>query len=582
MSNNVRNQEEYRTFDSLIAHIKEIPIESVLDPLGIKLQKIGNNFQGNCPAGHHSENGICFHVNTKENLFYCFNCEIGGDIISLVEETKKLSFKDSLAWIVDQYNIKHSLNLFSVKNDQLSDEEKLKLKRLITNSIYFDSAFEWMHELLFHEEGKEVLNYLVNERKYDLEALKKSDFCYFPKVGDIKTYLRSQFPDKIELINHIPLNGYFKDNFRLAFPYRDGRGRITGFLKRATQPKGITLNVKGKVHENVRWDSTFGTQKKDLFNLYGAKSEKTILIVEGYPDAIYFKALGMKNITAVGQGRLSKHHLESLKNSKVENVIISFDNDKVGPKNTRDAVKLIFLNSDITSYVLDPALLSPHKDPDEYVKANGMDALQLLLKKIEKGLVWYAKQLINDCDMDDELSKDNIRKELIDYAARTKDEIISTEIAGLIMLHFKIEKSLLNKLIKAQQDKLRLESYEKSKEGVEENRFLPFIEKSTSTYSYYDSKEDEVYLGVSKDALYNILLSGNQIMPEVLPVLKADFYVMMNERYDLNAEIFNFFIPTKYMLLEKNSVEIIPEVMFPTIDKLLTNLIPNPEERRDL
>ncbi len=86
---------------------------------------------------------------------------------------------------------------------------------------------------------------------------------------------------------------------------------ITGFLKRSTKPKGSAItSFDKKEHNNVRWDSTPGLKKNDLFGLDKvAIGEQTLIIVEGYPDAIYLQALGLKNIVAIGQGVLSKKHL---------------------------------------------------------------------------------------------------------------------------------------------------------------------------------------------------------------------------------------------------------------------------------
>ena len=68
--------------------------------------------------------------------------------------------------------------------------------------------------------------------------------------------------------------------------------------------------------------------------------------------AAYLYYAGINNITAVGQGRLSKTHLEGLELNNVKNVIISFDNDDAGPVNTEGAVKLILEETDITPFVL--------------------------------------------------------------------------------------------------------------------------------------------------------------------------------------------------------------------------------------
>ena len=574
MLNKIGINTQYKTLSDLTSYIKQIPINSVVERLGLQLEMTGSNLQGNCPTGHPSKNGRCFTVNTKNNFFFCFSCNIGGSNIDLVMDVKQLSFSETIEWFTKEFGITHSIQLKHNHADNLTEEEKKELGLVIARAAFYEPAFEWMHKLLFEEEGKEALDYLVNERKYDLEILRKSDFCYFPEVSRIREYLRQQFPDGAEMINGLSFNGSNGDNFRVAFPYRDLDGNITGFVKRATSPKGISINGK----ESVRWDSSKGVSKKDLFNLYNTKKEETLLIVEGYPDALYFSAMGMKNIVAVGQGRLSESHLSGLQNTNVKNVIISFDNDEVGPKNSRDAVNLILNGNKINPFVLDPKCLDPHKDPDEFVKANGLDSFQSLMNKCESGIICLAKQIISECNMESYLSKQTAVEKLLELFTFKISEIDKSALADLMCKELKIEKAVLNKMIKSHNEKMRIESYKKIKNSAEEKRFLPFIEKATSTYAYYDSKEDDVYLGISKEILENILLSAEQTLPDVLPVLKADFYVMMNERYDLEKEKFNFFVPTQYMLLEKNDKEIKTEY-FSSIERLLINLIPNAEER---
>ena len=82
---------------------------------------------------------------------------------------------------------------------------------------------------------------------------------------------------------------------------------------------------------------------------------------------------------------------------------------------------------------------------------------------------------------------------------------------------------------------------------------MPFIERSTSSNSYFDRLQDKVYLDVPSEILENILISSQQTLPEVLPILKVDFVVKMNERYDMKKEIFNLFKPSEYMLFKSLS-----------------------------
>ncbi len=88
--------------------------------------------------------------------------------------------------------------------------------------------------------------------------------------------------------------------------------------------------------------------------------------MEGYPDAIYLRPFGIENIVATGQGKLGVKHLDALRKRKIKNLIISFDNDQVGPENTEEAVKMLLEKTRITPYVIDPEEYGKHKDPDEY------------------------------------------------------------------------------------------------------------------------------------------------------------------------------------------------------------------------
>ena len=458
-----------------------------------------------------------------------------------------------------------------------------------------------MHGLLFTEEAKDVLDYLVNERKYELEILKNAEFCYFPLASKIKKYLLEKHTDRSDDINNLPLFGSTGDSYRLALPYRNVYGKITGFIKRAT-PNAVVYktNKEGKPEE-VRYDSTSDLQKDDLFNMCKCKDQKTIIIFEGYPDATYFYAAGMKNATAVGQGRLSQKHLEGLRATKVKNVVISFDNDKPNPKNESDnsdvdeeeklapgldntisAVKLILHESEITPFVLDPKLLEPKKDPDEYFRANGLKATQDLYKKVKKGIIWLAEQLLEKYDKDDSLSKQTTRDELLYLTTLSSDAEDIAELKIIIVDELGLEKSLVNEFIKEKKAKARIEKYKKIKSAKlnGDKRYFPFIEKSTSSYSYLDTKEGEIYLSIQKEILENILLSGEQTSPDVFPVLKADFDVNVNERIDFEKEKINLFIPTSYMLLNKTTQTFHPRYDFPHTYKLLMNLIPNYRERK--
>jgi DNA primase catalytic core len=60
----------------------------------------GREFVGLCPL--HPETRPSFYVNAHKNLFYCHGCGQGGDLIRFVELSRHLSFRQSLAYLLQQ------------------------------------------------------------------------------------------------------------------------------------------------------------------------------------------------------------------------------------------------------------------------------------------------------------------------------------------------------------------------------------------------------------------------------------------------------------------------------------------------
>jgi len=230
---------------------------------GLGLTATGNSRQGDCPTGHTSEGGRCFNINTDKNYFNCFHCGASGDVIDLVELVNGCSFTEALQWFKENYNLDFTVHEPTIKNEPGEDNDYYNRQFLMEEIVKIG-------KVLLHndKQGELALKYLVENRGYNSELLKQTEWFYLPQVNLIKEKLLTDYPNLTKHINELKLVGYFGDRFKLAFPYRDCKGRITGFLKRAIEAKGITVTTTdGKVHNNVRWDSTPGTKKEDLFAL---------------------------------------------------------------------------------------------------------------------------------------------------------------------------------------------------------------------------------------------------------------------------------------------------------------------------
>ena len=191
--------------DALREKVNEIPAEQIANKFGLLHTVNGKSPQGDCPTGHSSSGGKCFSINTTDNHWKCFQCEKGGDNIELIKIFKKIDYIEALKWAAKEFHIQHSVDFNNPYSNNISDEELEKIRLFNSRAELFETAYDWMHELLFTDEAKEVRDYLVNDRKYEVEILKKSEFCYFPPGNDIKDYLLKKHPDKEADINDLPL-----------------------------------------------------------------------------------------------------------------------------------------------------------------------------------------------------------------------------------------------------------------------------------------------------------------------------------------------------------------------------------------
>ena len=380
-----------------------ISVEEVVKHLGLGLGKNGRHLQGNCPAGHASQGGASFCVNTAANYFHCFHCGMAGDVVDLVELVLGLEYEEALRWLAEKFQAD-----FPNRPGGNRPGAEADMRAYYQRASLYDLVFEYGQKLLFEEEGKNALEYLVYERGYAPEKLKQTDWMYFPPDLRIRDQLRKARPEAAEQIKVLKLQGPFEDNFRLAFPYRNRRGAVTGFLKRATSPQGMHVTTHdGKKHEAVRWDSTEGTDRKDLFNLHACKGEKSLILVEGYPDALYLPTQGIKGVAAKGKDLLCKTHVEGLKAHGVEMVTLCFDNgppdergEIAGVRKTEKALDLL-RGTGIHAFVVDPSCLAPCKDPDQWVKERGIESFKKLLASRVYGSVWRWNRAKSACDLSD-------------------------------------------------------------------------------------------------------------------------------------------------------------------------------------
>lgn len=138
--------------------VKEIPIDKVVLDFGVELKQVSEDeMEALCPF--HDESHPSFRVNTERNVFHCFGCNKGGDVITFVEEFKGIGFKEAVSYLMRKYNIKYSFpNLEKIRKEENYRKEILVLYERVQKVL--DDI--WYNEWFFVKPFYEVL------KKYDL------------------------------------------------------------------------------------------------------------------------------------------------------------------------------------------------------------------------------------------------------------------------------------------------------------------------------------------------------------------------------------------------------------------------------
>ena len=392
----------------------------------IKIQPSGQNYKALCPF--HVEKTPSFHISTAKQVYKCFGCGEGGDVINFVMKMENLDFMDAVRLLANRCGIDINFNI---------DEEtkqKIELSKKYQD-IHTEAARFYFANLV--KSKNRGYDYLRN-RGLDDKTIKRFGLGYSQDAwSSLMDYLIDEKGYSIEELLECGLIGkstktdkyYDKFRNRVMFPIFDYRGNVIGF-------GGRVLDDSLPKYLNSP-DTLIFNKRHNLYGLNFARknlSSRTVILVEGYMDLISLYQYGIKIAVAtlgtaltIQQARLIKRY--------ADNVIISYDSDGPGTKASLRAIDIL-VEAGLSVKVLD---LKDAKDPDEYVRKYGTDEYRNAMKDAVPRIKFKIDNLKSTFD----LSKDqdnikfaqeavNIIKQLkspveIDYYIKYLSEIVQLD-----------------------------------------------------------------------------------------------------------------------------------------------------------
>ena len=347
-----------------------------------------------CPF--HDDKNPSLSINTEKSVYKCWSCGATGDYITFVIEKGLAANEDgqnnyvkALYYLAKINNIELEYD-DAVYNKRYNETQTLKRNLFEINAI---ATTYYQQQLKL----KKPLQYL-EKRGISQEAATKFSLGYAPNAWTtLLDYLKikhTSLDDNLirqsGLFIYNDKNNTYYDRFRdrLIFPIKNTHGQVIGFggrtlssedsRKYINSPKTPLFN-KGEVLYNL------GEAKTHI------KKSNSVIIVEGYMDAISLSMNGYENVVATMGTAVNTESLKKL-SSITEDICLNLDSDDAGVSAIDKLLPAVARLKDTETKIVQ--LPSPIKDADEFFKSYPSEKYQAILDEAPKWLIWKTKNII--------------------------------------------------------------------------------------------------------------------------------------------------------------------------------------------
>ncbi len=372
----------------------------IVDVIGgyVKIQKKGSSYFGLCPF--HNEKSPSFSVSGQKQIYYCFGCGAGGNVISFIMNYENFTFPEAVKLLAERAGVTLPEIEYTQENRARQDKRN---KLLEINK----EAARYFYYQLRSERGRQGYQYFAG-RQLSEETMKKFGLGYALKTpNDLTLYLQKKgFSD--ELLVEAGISAFderygLHDKFwnRVMFPIWDVNNKVIGFGGRVMgdgTPKYLNSP------ETMVFDKS-----RNLYGLNFARTSRAgnFILCEGYMDVIAMHQAGFTQAIASlgtaftsGQANLIRRY--------VDEVLLSYDSDGAGVKAALRALEIL-KEAGLTGKIIN---LDPYKDPDEFMKHMGREAFEERIKKAENSFMFEIRMLKREYNLEDPEDKTKFHKEI--------------------------------------------------------------------------------------------------------------------------------------------------------------------------
>ena len=379
----------------------------------VPLKKSGANYFGVCPF--HNEKTPSFSVSRDKQIYHCFGCGAGGGVINFIMRIENMTFPEA---------VRHLADLVGMEVPEESGRDQFRARRQRLTDLATDAARHYV-AMLYGPQGQAGREYLLG-RGLRPATLKHFGLGFAPEGWDgliramtAKGYTKSELMECGLVVQNQSGGVYDRFRNRVMFPIIDIRGKVIAFGGRVmddSTPKYLNSS-----------DTPIFNKSRNLFAMNFAKKTKRnyFLLAEGYMDVIALHQAGFDCAVASLGTSLTEEQARLMAARGTEEVVICYDSDEAGKKAAQRAIDILG-RSGLKVRVL---RMNGAKDPDEYIRKNGPEAFENLLRRSYTDIEYRLADIRGRYDLEEAEGRVEYLQEAARYLATVPSEV-EREIFG--------------------------------------------------------------------------------------------------------------------------------------------------------
>jgi DNA primase len=373
----------------------------------VALKKRGRNYLGLCPF--HPEKTPSFNVTAEKQMYYCFGCQAGGNVITFLMEYEKLDFPSAVRALAERTGVEIPETPADAAPDPWA---RLRSANRL--------AAEFYHRRLLENEDAGPARAYLETRGIGRDAWETFLLGWAPESWEAleteaaRHGIGSDVLLQAGLAARSEKTGGVYDRFRgrIVFPIRAPGGDVIGFSGRridAEEPKYLNSP-----------DTPVYTKGKTLFALDLARMPirraGAAVVVEGNFDLVTLHAAGFRNVVAPLGTALTEEQARLLKRY-TSTAFLAYDGDAAGERAAFKAGDVLLASGFSVRVVPLPA----GQDPDALVRAHGASAFEERLGASADVIDAKIAVIRERVDLGDVTRKRRAVQRLLESVARVPD-----------------------------------------------------------------------------------------------------------------------------------------------------------------